>query len=221
MSTLNTSASNTAATTAAPTTVNITIGSNSNRVAICKVIWRQAGISVSSVSGAGGTFTSLGAAVQNVAGNRMVQLFKLIAPNTGAQTITVAWSDTWGADVAVVVEDWYDADQTTGASDLTTASGTSTAPSVTVTNVASGDGVTDFVVHGSGGTSTAGANQTENHGADIGVGSWASSYQAGADGGVMDWTMQFSAAWGIAGARVINAAGGGSTVRRGLLLGVG
>lgn len=207
--TFDTSASNTSATTVS-TAVNITIASNSNRVAICKVIWRQTGITISSVSGLGGTFTSLGASVNN-GGNRVVQLFKLIAPSTGAGTVTVTFSDTWGADVAVVVESWYDADQTTGASDLTTATGSSTAPSSgAVPNVTSNDAVTAMEVHNSGGTSTCG--QTNQHNADIGAGSWAAGYVLGASGSTVSWTEQFSAAWAVAAARVIGAAAAGYTL---------
>jgi len=207
---LDTTATQTAANTAASTVCNITIASNSDRGLLIKIGWRQTGVNISSVTSSAGTPAAVGTVITS--GNRKSAIYKLIAPTAGAQSVTVAWSDTYAADVIVDVESWYAADQTNFVSDFTSATGTGTAPSVTVTNAATGDVISDFVLHNSGGTSTAGANQTENAGADLPAsGAYAASYQAGADGGVMDWTMQFSDSWAALGVRILEVSGAAVT----------
>lgn len=206
MSDFDTSAVGTQTDTSVSTTANITVGANSNRVLVAKVTWRQT--VTPTVSGAGATWTAAGAVLVN--GSRQ-QMWYGVGPTTGAQTVTVTWSDTFGQDPTVVVESYYNVDQTTPVADYTTATGTSTAPTVTVPNVVTGDIVVDSLVHGSGGTTTVGANQTQTQAGDRAVISYAASYQAGADGGVMSWTEQFSDNWAISAMRLVTASGSSVT----------
>lgn len=88
--------------------------------------------------------------------------------------------------------------QTVSTGTANTAIGTSTAPSVTVASVTATGLLLDTVVY-SGGTTTAGANQTERWDATDGGGLEDSvgSTQDGGDGGVMSWTLGTSQPWGI------------------------
>lgn len=87
-----------------------------------------------------------------------------------------------------------------------------TAPSVTVPSVATGDMVVDFLSSAgtAGPTLAVGANQTERENfAQDSFGNLGVSTQAGADGGVMSWTVTGSTTYGtlIIGARIPDAGG--------------
>jgi hypothetical protein len=94
-------------------------------------------------------------------------------------------------------------DQVTPCGTAVTAEGASNTPSVTVTDAVSGDMVVDClstIYESSGVSETAGANQTSRcserpDAQDC----WGMSSQAGADGGVMSWTLgsSFSPYWGL------------------------
>lgn len=192
------------------TTSSWTIG-GTNRYCYAAVMWRQTGITCSSVSGAGGSFTAVNARVTNAAG-RSVHLFGRIAPSTGSQTVTANFSDTWGNDLALKCVNYEGVDQTTPASDFNSANGLSTAATVTIANAATGDMIVDACVGNSTGTGTEGANQTERADGSQGANNFYVSDQAGADGGVMSWTLEFSGDWLTAGFRINQASAGGLSI---------
>jgi hypothetical protein len=206
----DTAASNTAADTSASLTINVTIAAGTDRALVVGVAWRQN--VTPTVSGASCTgWTALGSIVINSA--RTVQ-WGCTAPATGAQTITISWNDTFGQDVAAYVISFAGVNQATPFADYTTATGASTAPSVTVPNTTADDFVVDSMGHNSGGSTAEGANQFLIYEGDQAVISYGSSRQDGADGGVMSWTEQFSDNWAIAAVRVATA----SAPASGLLL---
>lgn len=203
------------------TTASFTVGSGSNRAGVAFVGWRQTGITVSSVTIATASAASVGARVSSSSG-RSVHAWEAAAPASGSQTASVTFSDTWGNDLALQVITASDVDQTALASDLTTATGTSTTPSLTVPNVGSSDLVLDGVAHDWVASITAGADQTRRTDLSVGAIQHATSTQLGSAGGVMSWTAGGSAAWCQAGVRLVHAGGGGGTAGSMLtLLGVG
>jgi hypothetical protein len=158
--------------------------------------------------------TAAGAGVL-VASNYGVRLWYHITPASGAHTVDVSVS---GPDVIAFA---VSATSAGTPSDYTTATGSSTTPSVTVTNAASGDLIVDTVLSVSSISST-GANQTiPTNGGPVGPASigfyGATSYQAGVDGGVMSWTSSASDNWAIAGIRIPNSGGGGGTAEKNFL----
>lgn len=186
------------------TTASFTISSGANRVAIASVSHQEAGITCTGVSGAGGAFTSCGTRVVNT--GKVGYQWGRIAPSSGAQTVTATFNDVWGSRQTLAVVTATDADQTTGWSDYTTATGNSTAPSVTVTNAATGDLLVDHVFGAGGGAATAGADQTERYDHMGTTALSCGSTQPGASGGVMSWAIEFGAEWVIAGVRILNGA---------------
>lgn len=105
-----------------------------------------------------------------------------------------------------------------------TANGTSAAPSVTVSGVASTSIVGDVACQGT--DLTVGTNQTSRYGINNSSNTCASlgvSTQAGSNGGVMDWTSSGSDSWQVTAYEipVLGGGGGGSTLHNLLLMGVG
>jgi len=135
-------------------------------------------------------------------------------PATGSQTASVTFSDTWGTRLGLVAHTFTGTHRTTPIADYTTATGTSTTPSLTVPNTTADDFVTDGLKASIGGAWTAGANQTRQYFSDDRV---TTSTQDGADGGAMDWTIEFSGAWAQAGCRVVAAAAAGGANPKGPL----
>lgn len=191
------------------TTPSFTVGSGSNRAAVAMVNWVQTGITISSVTGAGGTWTSAGARANN--GSACGQIYKTAAPSSGSQTVTVNFSDTWGSQQVLVAVTASDVDQTTPTADYTSATGTSTTPSVTVPNVGSSDLILDICMMPGGGAETIGADQTLIH--NDTTYTTVVSRQAGTAGGAMSWTNEFSTSWVTVALRLVNAAGGTNYTR--------
>lgn len=187
--------------------------SGSDRAGVAAVVWRQTGINVSSVTIATVAASAVtGAAATNATGNNEAAIWCAIAPSTGSQTASVTFSNTWGNDLALIVSTYTGADQTTPCQNGNAATGNDTAATVTVASAAADDMVVDAVITQATATSIAvDANQTsiaefEPNGSTRS----GSSYQDGADGGVMGWTLGATAQWSIAAARVVAASGGAS-----------
>ncbi len=187
------------------TTASFTIGSGSNMAFNLMVGNGQTGITVSSTTCGGVSGTSSGARV--ISSGKSIHAWHGVNPASGSQTASVTYSDTWGTLLFLAAHTFSGVDQTNPVADLTTATGSSTTPSVTVTNAASGDYVVDAIHSDSTGNKTAGTNQTRQfHNTAFG----ASSIQGGADGGVMDWSLEFTGPWVQAGIRMVAAASGPS-----------
>lgn len=205
------------------TTGNMTVA-GTDRVGVAAVMWRQTGIDVSSVTIATVAASAVtGAAATNATGNTEAAIWCAIAPSTGSQTASVTFSNTWGNDLALIVSTYTGADQTTPCQNGNAATGNDTAATVTVASAAADDIVVDAVIALATAISIAvDANQTsiaefEPNGSTRS----GSSYQDGADGGVMSWTLGATAQWSIAAARVVAAAAAGGGPCLGSLLGVG
>jgi hypothetical protein len=191
-------------------TVAGSIGANSNRVLIVVV---QFATSVPSVTAV--TWNSVSMSLianttitQPGAGTKTTRLYGLIAPATGAQTIAVTW--TGGAETIVVGGvSLYDADQSTGWQNGTTATGTDTAATITVTS-ANGNLVVGARSDQNATTATI-ANGTQDWDERNFDGNYGGVHRASTTGStVMGWTLGTSVDWGMAGVDVIAAAGGGS-----------
>lgn len=145
--------------------------------------------------------TAMTALIANTVGgdaNSDFRMFGLAIGSKAAGTYNAVITYTTGYDeVAGCVIVCDGVHQTTSVGTAVTATGTSTTPSVTVTT-ASGEFILDVVTYGTG-TTTAGANQTERFDATDGadLNDAVCSSQAGADGGVMSWTLGTSQPWGI------------------------
>lgn len=133
----------------------------------------------------------------------------LVAPATGAQTVTITFGGQNGnSSLAVVTA--TSVDQTTPFGTAATATGNSTTPSVAV-SAATDDLVVDSVAYVGTGAATAGTGQTgrtanTSIGAEMGH---ATSTEAGAASVTMSWTIA-TANWAIGGIAFKAAAAGGS-----------
>ena len=116
-------------------------------------------------------------------------------PDSGTHDIVITASDG-GAYVLGIASSWTGVDQSTPNRTATTGIANDTAITVTDSNVTSGDVVVDGWFTGvTQATLTEGANQTVLYAqAFSGSMAIASSYQDGADGGVMSWTIS-TAPW--------------------------
>jgi uncharacterized repeat protein (TIGR01451 family) len=194
-----------------PISLNVTAG-GANRLLVVGVSFNTTGNAASSVTGintstAGGgtkTFNSANSIVFDPGNNFRVEIWYLVAPNTGTNTITVTINKTGGGGnklgVVVGAVDFTGADQTSPIRGSQTASGTSARPSVTI---ASGNSemVLDTIATGTTVTATVAAGQTQRWNAAstgnpashdvLGVG----STQPGAASVTMSETLSASTAW--------------------------
>jgi hypothetical protein len=182
-------------------------------------IWQFGGETVSSVTYNGVALSQLSTADT---GNAHAELWHLIAPDTGTNTVLVTLSGTPQGIVAGAVS-FTDAHQTTPAGTAVTATGTSSAPSVAASS-ASGELVQDVVCIDNVGNLSVGAGQTARWNTTTG-GGWADgggSTEPGDATVTMNWSSTGSGAWAIIACPVRPTAvvsGGGSSKL--LLLGVG
>lgn len=145
----------------------------------------------------------------------------IVAPATGAQSVTVNFAGTNDASSLAVVTA-TSVDQTTPFGTPATATGNSTTPSVNV-SAAVDDLVVDNVVYVGTGAATAGAGQTgRTANANVaGEFGHATSTESGAATVTMSWTIA-SGNWAIGGIAFKPAAAGGATRQQTLtLLGMG
>lgn len=170
---------------------------------------------VSGITYNGVSMADLGTATN---GSTRGRCFGLVAPASGSHTVAVSYSGTTTASVVGCIS-CTGVDQTGSASSstvrggaATTATGTSSTPTQTVTS-ATGDLVIDGIAVSSLVTiSSQGSGQTldwndSDAGANIRRG--AGSHEAGASSVVMDWTLSGSGAWASVAASLRPAAGGG------------
>lgn len=199
-------------------TAPFTIGSESNKALLVIVTWTTpVGAAITSVvwdpAGANQSLSSVAAAT--TVGNRKVQAFFLVNPAAGtAKPVRVTWNDSTIGSQAIIAAAYSGAHQTTPYSDWTTANGSASPITVTVPNVAADDMVMDgFMTAGIVGA--IGANQTQIGSTVTPAEAHAGSYQDGANGGVMSWTLDFADAWLTGALRIVPASAAGGTPTRG------
>lgn len=116
-------------------TVTGSVGANSNRVLIGYVAFRGITSSAVAMTWNGVSMTAIsGASLTAVAGSMDLYLFGLIAPATGAQTLSVSWTGGSSAPVVLGAISLYNADQTTGWQNGGTDTNTGTSVSGTVSS---------------------------------------------------------------------------------------
>lgn len=191
------------------TTSTITISSwspASAGVAVAIVNHNQSGITNTGVSSTvDGAYTSSGTRVAN--GSKIGTCWQLQSLSTSTQNVSATFNDTWGSSAHLVVYPATGAHASSAFGDYTTGTGTSTTPSITVPNFASGDGAVDAVIGTDNGTiSQTGNNTLQTWSNTTGIPEFGS---ANTTDGVMSHSAQFSASWAQCGIRIIQSAGGG------------
>lgn len=162
-----------------------------------------------SISYGGASATELWDA--SVAGSYGNAGYALVAPATGAQTVTATAADATPEEQGISVISMTGVHQATPTGTAVTATGTSAAPSVTVSAPAADSLVVDNLITEAMPRDTVGANQTERTspgGTDF-LFQYGST-QLGSSGGVMSWTLVTTSGWRI-GAVEFKAAGAGGS----------
>lgn len=213
-----------------------TVGSGNNRLLIAGI--GVGGTSVNTKT-ATVTWTATGQTAQNMtsagrvangsgATTGFTEMFVLIAPTSGAGTVTMTLSalPATNAGLEGGSVSFADADQTTGIGTAVTAAPASTgsAVSATVTGTTSGNPVIDVISQGSGSAATVGAGQTTQWqritNSFSRAGGAACSIETSAGGSVaMTWTLTAADGWGSVAAEVLPAAPSGPEPGRFLLAG--
>jgi hypothetical protein len=196
------------------TTGSFTIGSNANRACVMMIGNGQSGITVSSTTC--GTVSGTSAAARTANGSYSVHAWYAVAPSSGSQTASVTFSDTWGTALGIAAMTYDDVNQSSPVADVTGNTGTGTALSVTVPNAVAGGYVVGGFKGTGGGTDTPGGTTTERYdgtrsfivGAD----------EDGADGGVLEYTGEFSGTWVVVGLRLVEDTSGAAGCTGGLML---
>src|SRR5437870_1100407 len=175
--------------------------SGTNRVLVVGVSWANITTrTVTSVTYAGQTMTSAGAAVN--AGNAGAEIFYLVAPATGSNTVAVTLSGSANSLVGGAVT-LTGVNQTTPLGIFASATGSSITPSVTVTSN-TGETVVDTVSLTSSGAMTVSGGQTQQWQAGT-SGRGAGSTKPGASSVTMSWNSA-NLAWAIGAVGVKPAA---------------
>jgi hypothetical protein len=141
-------------------------------------------------------------------GAREIWLFGLIAPATGAQTISASFTGGAGTDVVLGGLSFFDADQTTGWQNFSTNTGTGTSTSVTVTTAngnALAGGIPDD--NGSSTTITSGTQDWDERALNGNYGGAHKLTTSGSDS--LAATLGSSVGWAWAAVDVIAFGGGG------------
>ncbi len=185
------------------TTASFTI-SGSDRAFGITASCGQSGITLSTTTC--GTVGGTSAGARAINGSRWAHAHYGVAPSTGSQTAACTFSDTFGTDLVLTVGTFTGVDQSTPISNYNTATGSSTIPSLTMSGSGADNMVYDAVGNTIGANDTVGANQTAIY--NVANEQQRSSYQDGADGGVMSWTMEFSTVWAQVGFIIEEAVGG-------------
>lgn len=162
--------------------VTIPTGCEVLEIAICTI---DTGVDQTSVTCGGQALTKIGPSILHSGGARRMNVWRLISPPTGAQTVVVT---NGGMDVTgVAVNSWTVINTTTPFDGWATAQGSSVAPSVAVTS-ASGDTVADAVASHSTSALTPGGAQTELWDFTPIEGRFGGSHEAGGASVTMSWT---------------------------------
>lgn len=207
--------------TTGSTCATLTVGSGANRAVVCYVGFGVAVSSVAVVWDSGGTNQSMaliaGATATNV---QETNLWGLVAPTSGAKTLKVTWNAVT-TDVEIDCVSYTGVNQTGGATSFphgTSATGNSTAPSVTVTSATNNAVVAGF---------SSGASFTSVNNTTMFIDNTPASISGGANRAVGAATVAMSGVtstgtttWTAVGADIA-AAGAATAVSKLPLLGVG
>lgn len=179
---------------------------------------------------AGGSFTVTGITYNGVAmtaipssaitGTYAVGLYGLIAPASGANTVSISVSGN--VEIGFGAMSFTGADQTTPFGTANTATGTSTTPSVTVSS-ASGEIVVDTGQIFHSGTLSVGGGQTSRW-SSISTGGWVKHFgstEPGDTSVTMSWSNTTSQDWALSAVPVKPVSAAGTTIRQLCLTGVG
>ncbi|MDH5666550.1 MAG: hypothetical protein OEY86_00885 [Nitrospira sp.] len=170
-----------------PRTISYTTPAGNNRITFAGVGFRNGvGVTISSVTQGGNAMTA-DTTFQYVSTILGGNLYRLRNPPSGTNDVVVTWSGAV-SQADIIIWTCLDSDLTEFRS-TNQASGVSTTPSVTAGTVAAGDIVVDFFSSDDAGAPSVGANQTVIHEGTTASTNGGASYQAGADGGVMSWTI--------------------------------
>ena len=172
--------------------------SGTERVLIVGVVINANAASVSTVTYNSVSLTFIGSAINT--GDTRVELWGLIAPSTGANNIVVTVSNSTSFFCAGGTS-FTGADQTTAWNGLQTATGSSSAQSVTVTS-ATGNMVTDCVSTVTF-TPTVGAGQTQRWSTSASLSNARGSTETGAASVTMSWTTSLAAEYALAAINII------------------
>ena len=189
-STLTFDAASSGSSSTASLSFSHTTGTGENRLMIVSQ-GTQGG--ATSLTYGGRSFTQLGTStISGVVGSAM---WYMLNPPSGAHTISATFTGTLRNILAVTTFSGVNQSAPFGTAVSAKSAAGSTAPTVTVSTT-TGEIVIDHVAADNGPTAAEGASQTERH--DVAIGSdirLAASTQAGADGGVMSWTLGTSQPW--------------------------
>jgi hypothetical protein len=133
--------------------------------------------------------------------------------HTGAKTLSVSWTSGTTATVYLGAKSVYNCDGTTGWHNTTTANGTSTAPSITITL---GAGDMAIAGHGNNNATSTAINSGTSDWIDTSFNTNAA--QANNTSGTISWTLGSSVAWDIVGTAALASSGGGTTCAPTLML---
>jgi len=190
-----------------PKTVSGTIAANSDRVLIAYVHMEDGGTSVSGlgVTWNGVSMTAIGSSYSFSTGFTLYA-FGLIAPDTGTHDLVLSWSGGGVNWTVVTAMAFYGADQTTAWQNRTTASGTSAAPSISVTS-SNGNMATAAYMHTGSADTFVEVNGTEAYASEP----WETLYRASTGGSTtISGTTTSSWTWGMLGVDVVQVGGGAS-----------
>ena len=192
----------------------------SDRVLLVGISYYDSGDTVSAV-----TYNSVALTVVSSStvsnGQYTSTMYRLIAPATGSNTVSVTFTGSV-FDFGAGAVSFTGADQTTPLGTAVTATGTDTTPTVTVTS-ASGEIVVDALTIVHSGTLTVDGSQSQrwNSAGASGHIKYAGSTEAGAATTTMSWSNSTSQAWAISGVSVKPVASAAAGVRQLCLTGVG
>ena len=181
--------------------------SGSDRLAVAMIVFQKDSTAVNGTPTYGGANMTKLTEFDPVNAIGKIEIWYIVAPATGAQTVSIAWTAT-GDDAIISVASFTGVDQTTPLSGAATAEGTSNAPSVVVTS-ATDDLVVD-VVESEAASSTPGADQTERVDTVSGgaAGHIAVTTEPGAANVSMSETLNASEKWAKIGFNIEAAAAG-------------
>lgn len=127
-------------------TVSGSVGSNSNRILIIYLVFDNGTVTPNGTPTWNGvSSTQLGTFVSIASSGQTIYLYRLLAPTTGAQTLSAAFNAGSSAVVLGAIS-LFNVDQVTGANNYQSTTGTGTAESISVTSVSN----LNMIVGGSG-----------------------------------------------------------------------
>ncbi len=196
-----------------PRDVSYTTPSGSDLITLVGVIYRDATSRTGTTATMGGNaMSAVSTAIHNGVATG-ASFFYLVNPPSGTNTVSVNWVSAAPLHGHIIIWTCSGVDQVTPFRSNNGASGTGTAVSVTLGSINTGDVAVDIAGSDDVTSLSVGANQTVIHQGASASSEAGASYQAGADGGVMSWTIGASDDWAIlAGALIPSVADVGGDV---------